>query len=176
MTYEELSKVNATLETVDVKGKNYVDVAQRIKAFRQLFPNGSIETDIISLSDGVVTMKTTVRDEDGELLASGMAQEKESSSYINKTSFIENCETSAVGRALGMLGIGNASLCSLEELVNAVNGQKQTAFTADDLVALARKEGRDVDKMIAFAERKYGAPFKTLPPAALSEMKAMITK
>ena len=53
------------------------------------------------------------------------AEEKETSSYINKTSYIENCETSAVGRALGFIGLGSEnSIASLEEVANAINNQQ----------------------------------------------------
>ena len=64
---------------------------------------------------------------EGVLVATGHAYEKEASSFINKTSYIENCETSAIGRALGVYGIGiDASLASAEEVVNAVNNQEST--------------------------------------------------
>ena len=71
-------------------------------------------------------MKTTVSDEEGKILATGMAQEKENSSFINKTSFIENCETSSVGRALGMCGLGvDMSIASALEVTNAINNQNE---------------------------------------------------
>lgn len=110
ITAEGIAKVNESVKKIEIKGKNYVCVPARIAAFRQLCPDGSITTEIIKLEDGVVTMKSSVCDETGKLLATGYAQEKESSSFINKTSFIENCETSAVGRALGMLGMMRAWL------------------------------------------------------------------
>lgn len=124
MTFEELQNANSTLSTMDIKGKDYVLVNERVRAFRMLYPEGTITTDILSLENGVVTMKTTVLDDAGKVLATGMAYEKETSSYINKTSFIENCETSAVGRALGFLGIGvDKSIASYEEVQNAINNQ-----------------------------------------------------
>ena len=125
MKYEDLENANKTLKGIDVKGKNYIEVNQRIKAFRMLYPEGTIETEILFMDDGVITMKAKVLN-DGKLLATGTAQEKESSSFINKTSFVENCETSAVGRALGMLGIGiDASIASAEEVLNAINNQNE---------------------------------------------------
>lgn len=123
VTYQDIENANKTLATTDIKGKEYVQVNQRIKAFRMLYPQGTIATEIVSLIDGVVTMKATVLD-GGVVLGVGHAQEKETSSYINKTSFIENCETSAVGRALGMCGLGvDASVASFEEVANAINNQ-----------------------------------------------------
>lgn len=124
LTFEKIKDVNERIKKIDVKGKNYAVVASRVQAFRELCPNGSIATEIVDMKDGVVTMRTTVRDEDGHILGTGFAQEKESSSYINKTSYIENCETSAVGRALGMLGIGSdEQMASAEEVANAINNQ-----------------------------------------------------
>lgn len=126
MTFEELTKANRQIKTQNIKGKEYAEVNERIKAFRMLFPDGAIVTDIIDMHDGVVTMKATAMDADGRVLGTGTAQEKEGSTYINKTSYLENCETSAVGRALGMLGIGvDTSVASAEEVENAINGQSK---------------------------------------------------
>lgn len=123
MKYEDLKKANEQLKGIDVKGKSYIEVNQRIKAFRMLYPEGTIKTEIIYMDNGVVTMRANIYN-DAKLLATGTAQEKESSSFINKTSFVENCETSAVGRALGMLGIGiDTSIASAEEVINAINNQ-----------------------------------------------------
>lgn len=124
LTAEQLKKANEQLKTVDIKGKKYAQVSERIKAFREVCPAGQILTDIVDNTDGVVTMKATIFDEEGKRLASGYAQEKETSSFINKTSYIENCETSAVGRALGFVGIGvDGSFASAEEVSNAMLNQ-----------------------------------------------------
>lgn len=123
--WEEIQKANEAIKTTDIKGKDYAEVNQRIKAFRMVYPNGSITTEIVSLADGVVTMKTTIKDNEGNVLSTGYAYEKENSTFINKTSFIENCETSAVGRALGMCGFGiDTSVASAEEVRNAIENQK----------------------------------------------------
>lgn len=123
MEFEKIKQVNSRINKVDIKGKAYSLVNDRVLAFRELYPDGSIESDILSMNDGVVVIKTTIKD--GErVIATGLAYEREGSTYINKTSYIENCETSAVGRALGFLGIGaDDSICSAEELVNAVTNQ-----------------------------------------------------
>lgn len=154
MTYEDIKRINDTLPRLDIKGKPYAAVPARIAAFRQLCPNGSIQTEIINMSDGVVTMRTTVTDEDGRVLATGFAQEKEANGYINKTSFIENCETSAVGRALGMIGIGSeGSLASAEEMVNALANQQTAAEKIDNVMAAAllakvEKMGLHIDSIL----------------------------
>ena len=127
MKYEDLVKANKTIKTTNIKGKEYAEVNQRIKAFRMLYPNGSIITEIVKLDEGMVVMRAKIIDnaEAGAevVLATGTAYEREKG-VINSTSFIENCETSAVGRALGFLGIGvDDSMASADELVNAITQQ-----------------------------------------------------
>ena len=123
-TFEDIKKANESIKTLDVKGKEYAQVNERIKAFRMVFPEGTIQTEILSNENGVCVFKATVFDETNRLLATGHAYEKENSSFINKTSYIENCETSAIGRALGMCGFGiDTSIASAEEVQNAINNQ-----------------------------------------------------
>ena len=134
VTYDQIMKANEGLTGIDVKGKNYVMVPERVKAFRKLYPEGFIKTDILSMENGVCVMKTKVGYYDNGheiILGSGLAYEKESNGYINKTSYIENCETSSVGRALGFLalGIDGGGICSAEELMNAVNNQRNDTVT-----------------------------------------------
>ena len=124
MTFEQIAKANESIRTTNIKGKEYAEVNQRIKAFRMVYPQGRIMTSIFHLGDGEVVMMAEVSDEQGHILATGTAHEKESSSFINKTSYIENCETSAVGRALGMCGFGiDTSVASAEEVENAILNQ-----------------------------------------------------
>ena len=119
-----LTEANEWMKTVNIKGKEYVQVPDRIRAFRQLCPEGSITTEVIHFGEDMILMKATITDEDGKVLATGHAMEEKSGSYINKTSYVENCETSAWGRALAAMGLGiDVSMCSAEELVNAVTNQ-----------------------------------------------------
>ena len=126
MDYKQLQEVNAGLPKIGIERKDksgnvivkeYMEVNQRILGFRQLYPNGAIETEILSNSDGICLIKATIKDDTGKIISIGHAFEKENGSYINKTSYIENCETSAIGRALGILGIGaETSIASKEEM------------------------------------------------------------
>lgn len=131
MNYKELEKVNSEIVTVDIKGKDYAEVPKRVTAFRKLFPEGTIETEIISCNNGVCVFKATAKNGD-MVLGTGHAYEKEGSTFINKTSYIENCETSAVGRALGFVGIGiETSIASYEEVQNAKNNQNRSSKKPD---------------------------------------------
>lgn len=133
ITYQEIEEANKKIKPVNIKDKSYMEVNQRIKAFRMVYPTGVIETEMVSNEPNEEGIHTCIfrafvgyRDET-ELykLGTGTAYEKEDSTFINKTSYIENCETSAVGRALGMAGFGiDTSVASAEEVTNAINNQK----------------------------------------------------
>lgn len=142
ITFEELKKANDSIKTTDIKGKEYAEVNQRIKAFRMIYPTGTIETNLVSNENGVCIFKAMVGFFDGEnliVLGTGTAYEKEGSSFINKTSYIENCETSAVGRALGMAGFGiDTSIASFEEVANAI--QQQEGDKTIDIVKMSALE------------------------------------
>lgn len=129
MTYEEIRKANESIRTTPIQGKDYAEVNQRIKAFRMVYPDGFICTEMKSNENGVCIFTATVgyREPDRDyILGTGTAYEKEGSTFINKTSYIENCETSAVGRALGMAGFGiDASVASAEEVQNAIANQNK---------------------------------------------------
>ena len=170
ITYEGITEVNKGLPKVDIKGKKYSIVAARIQGFRKMIPDGMIKTEIVSIDDSRVVMTATIADGDGKVLATGTAFEEKGSSYINKTSYVENCETSAVGRALAMLGIGSEeNLCSADELVNAINGQNNSKENTTD------NGYPPVSEMLKTCERYYkGENLKKLldyyKASALSEL------
>ena len=117
------------MKKIQIKGKDYIEVNERIKEFHKTYKNGSISTDLIEMTDRFITKTTVIPDATiPERKFTGIAYEKEDSTFINKTSALENCETSSVGRALGMLGIGiDTSLASYDEVANAVEQQKTPA-------------------------------------------------
>ena len=156
ITYDQIREANAAIRMTDVKGKEYAEVNQRIMAFRMVYPFGFIETDMVSNEDGVCVFKAWVGDngEDGKrtVLGTGTAYEREGSTYINKTSYIENCETSAVGRALGMAGFGIAtSVASAEEVQNAIaNQNREEKATPKQVEILSRFYiGENRDKLLS---------------------------
>lgn len=105
MEYKDIEKVNSEINKTDIKGKKYAEVSERILAFRKLNPNGKIVTEIIDKSENDVTMKVTIIDENLNELATGHASETRKG-LVNSISMLENCETSAIGRALGFCGFG----------------------------------------------------------------------
>lgn len=121
---ETLAQANKKLDTVPIKGKNYAMVVSRVQAFREICPNGTIDTTVIDMDPEHVAVQAKIYDEKDHLLASGTAEEVKGSTQINQSSYVENCETSAVGRALGMLGIGSEkNMASAEEITAALLNQ-----------------------------------------------------
>ena len=151
MNYADIQKVNSEINTIDLKGKNYAMVPERVNAFRKLYPEGFIKTEIISHDGTNVLMQAVAGYYDNGvpiILGSGFAQETKGRGMVNGTSYIENCETSAVGRALGMiaLGINGGGICSAEELVNAVTAQRQMKEEEKAAVNPPIPEGGPVEK------------------------------
>jgi hypothetical protein len=99
----------------------YATVNERIAKFKAEYPEGSIQTEIVKYENGLIVVKAyAFRDREDIHPSTGHAQEVEGSSYINKTSALENCETSAVGRALAFLGFEvKKAIASREEVEKA---------------------------------------------------------
>jgi hypothetical protein len=116
------------MKTINIKGKEYITVNERLKHFRsqKQYANWRINEEVEILNENEGVFKVTVYNSEGEPMASAHAQEYRDNTYINKTSFVENGFTSALGRALGYLGIGiDTSIASGEEMQNAVTNQQQ---------------------------------------------------
>lgn len=114
--------------------KDYVDVAERIRAFYERYPDGSIQTEMVRLEGDMVVFKATVyRDREDAHPTTGWAYEREGVGYVNKTSFIENCETSAIGRALANLNFPTTRSAARQDT-------PATQEQIDELRALASSE------------------------------------
>ena len=161
--YERIKAANESIQTIGIERedkktgkvtkKDYAEVNQRIKAFRMVYPGGAITTDMVSNVDGICVFRATVRDEQGRILSTGTAYEKESSSFINRTSYIENCETSAIGRALGMAGFGiDTSVASYEEVRNAQLNQDAKITKAQQAVIEKKYTGEALQKLLTWAQ------------------------
>ena len=122
------------LKTINIHGKDYVEVNERIKYFRENYKGWSLISELIDLTENRCVIKASITNEKDKVIATGIAYEVMGSSYINKTSFIENCETSAWGRALGNLGIGiDTSIASAFEVNNAIIQQETKPKTKEKL-------------------------------------------
>ena len=109
----------------------YATVAERIELFYSRFPQGRINTELVTRHDGEITFRALVYRGADETLAAatGWASEREGDSDVNTTSCLENTETSAVGRALANLGFTASSRRpSREEMDKAVRVRNALAF------------------------------------------------
>ena len=121
---------NYKFKTTNIRGKQYVEVNERIKFFRQekKYDGWGIRTEFPIIDDTQCLCLCTITTPDGNVVAQGHAHEEKGSSNINKTSYVENCETSAVGRALAILGIGiDTSIASANEVQDAIAKQSTDA-------------------------------------------------
>jgi hypothetical protein len=111
---------------VDIHGKSYKTVIMRVNEFREHFkPDDGwcIRTWLISNEGDRVVIQASICDKDDHVVATGFAEEDRTQGKINKTSALENCETSSIGRALAAFGLGGEEYCSADELVNALDQQ-----------------------------------------------------
>jgi len=154
---------NYKFKTTNIRGKQYVEVNERIKYLRQedSIKNYSVITELTHLDSDMVVCKCTIADANQRVIATGHAHEDRSSSNINKTSYVENCETSAVGRALAMLGIGiDASIASANEVSDAIAQQesgidltkKPAAKKASSKPPAATEEASIMDKAVKYVK------------------------
>ena len=141
---------NYKFKTTNIRGKQYVEVNERIKFFRQedQYKNWTIACDFPVLDSDQCVCKCTIANEQGRVVAVGHAHEERAASNINKTSYVENCETSAVGRALAMLGIGiDTSIASANEVEDAI-AKQQTMVDNPHVQKLASKLDAPVENIM----------------------------
>ncbi|MDD3054387.1 MAG: hypothetical protein PHE16_00785 [Aliarcobacter sp.] len=114
-----------TMPTIDIDGKSYTTVANRISIFRRYFSDYSIVTNILNDDDIKVVVQTKITTPSGVIIATGLAEEFRGKNIINTTSALENAETSSIGRALACLSLGGSEYASANEVENAIFQQKQ---------------------------------------------------
>jgi hypothetical protein len=116
---------------VNIHGKEYHTVAERVHAFREVSPDLTIETEIVRWEGDDVVVKASISD-NGKLLATGLAHEVRGSTNINRTSHVENCETSAIGRCLAAFGLGGTEYATADEVANAITQQNEAKAGMSD--------------------------------------------
>lgn len=144
-------------KTTNIKGKQYVEVNQRLLYFRneKQYEGWSVETSFLVLDSESCVVQCTIRDNEGRVRAQGTAQEDKRSSRINQTSYVENGETSAVGRALAMLGIGiETSIASSNEVGMAIAKQEdaETLIVPTAKKKAVAKKSMDITVLFSRAE------------------------
>lgn len=157
------SEVKKETGIVDIRGKQYQTVAYRVGKFRETHPDWSLLTEVVERDVDCVVVRATIANEDGRVLATGHAEEYRKASQINRTSALENAETSAVGRALAALGFGGTEFATANEVVNAIHQQNNPPDASDahleplsiseaqrdEILKLAPLTGRDAETICA---------------------------
>lgn len=121
--------------TVMIHGKEYFTVAERINTFRAKHESHAIVTELISADNERVVMKASIIAPEG-IVSTGYAEERRDASNINRTSALENCETSAVGRALAFFGLAGTEIASADEVATAIHQQQSIQGTRVDIKKL----------------------------------------
>lgn len=143
------------MKSVNIKGKEYITVNERLIFFRSQpqYKGWRISEEVVSLDEKEGLFKVTIINPDGFEMAVAHAQEYRDSSYINKTSFVENGFTSALGRALGYLGIGiDTAIASADEVQTAVNNQPKddrSWLNETQLIATLKGTKEQAEKVVA---------------------------
>lgn len=147
-------------KAIDIKGKKYVLVSDRINYFNENYPNGSINTELVSSpnSEMVIVKSTVIPDVDKPARQfSDYSQAVIGEGMVNKVAALENASTSATGRALAYMGIGVIdSVASVDEMHKATTNtmkfatEKQIKWIRDTARGLNDQLGDDeeVDKWV----------------------------
>lgn len=117
---------------INIRGKDYQTVALRVQLFRAEHPEHSLVTSVVERAPDCVVMRADILDPTGRLIATGHAEEYRNASQINKTSALENAETSAIGRALAAFGIGGTEFATANEVQNAIHQQQAGQGHSED--------------------------------------------
>ena len=121
-----VAELNASHGVTQRGGKKYTQVVHRMEAFRQMHGTDfGVDTHILVDDTVRVVVKATIHNMDGTIVGSGMAEEIRGQGNVNKTSALENCETSAIGRALASLGLAGGEYASVDE-VDAAHRKQET--------------------------------------------------
>lgn len=173
VSYEQIKKANEEIIPMKVGATDYAKVSERVKAFRKVYPTGSVTTEIEDISEDSIRIKATIYDENGDIIATGRASEskpKNGKFNINTSSMIENCETSAVGRALGFAGFGiDKDIASGEDVQR--NKYENKKFEIFNNMYIADEDAKKVIKSsIGELMRKMGVVKASLADKVMGEL------
>jgi hypothetical protein len=155
---------------VKIHGKEYKTVALRVNEFREsaIYKGWSIMTEIVKIDDDQCVIKTQIVNPESKIVATGHAQEFRKASQINGTSYVENCETSSIGRALACLGLAGSEFASANEVVNAIHQQSNPVKEVVTAAQLTVAKNKLLD---ASKEGKLKEAFFSLTPAIQEELR-----
>jgi hypothetical protein len=154
---------------VSIHGKEYQTVAYRVGKFREAHKEYGLTTEIVFRDEDCVVMKATITNDGGRILATGHSEEFRQSSQINRTSALENSETSAIGRALAALGLGGTEFASADEVAHAITSKPGVIKPTDGAFNRCTPDRRKVVADSATMVKDYLAEDKDFDAYAICE-------
>jgi len=139
---------------INIRGRSYNTVSKRVNDYRRVYgiaDGWGLLTEIVSIDAERVVMRAEVMSPDGRLVAVGHAEEVRSASKINQTSALENCESSAIGRALAAAGFGGSEYASADEVQRAIQAQEAREVTQ------AKEHAERMEEVRKWSDRERGA-------------------
>ena len=139
---------------INIRGRSYNTVSKRVNDYRRVYgiaDGWGLLTEIVSIDAERVVMLAEVMSPDGRLVAVGHAEEVRSASKINQTSALENCESSAIGRALAAAGFGGSEYASADEVQRAIQAQEAREVTQ------AKEHAERMEEVRKWSDRERGA-------------------
>lgn len=130
---------------------NYETVDSRIHKFWEMYPDGRLETELIAYSDKQYIVKASVWKNMNDPFPSAVdyAEETIGTSMVNRTSALENCATSSLGRVLSDIGLSKmGNRPSQTEMTKSERVESKTLNVADGPMGRAKA----TDKQIGFAK------------------------
>jgi hypothetical protein len=166
------TKLGTELPLLNLKNKDYLQVAHRVLWFREEHPDWSIETEALIQTDDHSFFKTTIKDTSGRILATGHKYEDKKGFYDHR----EKAETGSIGRALALVGFGTQFAPELDEEERIVDAPINTKKTENPQTKLlkaveSRKQAWEIHQLKEYIGSKYGAASsKDLSPAQIDEL------
>ena len=154
-------------DKVNIKGKLYAEVHTRVQAFREAFGSDGKIISTVHIADETKVMTETVisvfKNGSWQQIANDFAEEFRASGMVNKTSAVENCLTSSIGRALAACGLSGGNYASFEEVDHAINDKAEAPSPKPKkkqippvVVMIDGKEWNLEDRMMAIENKISG--------------------
>ena len=147
----------------------YQTVQERIDLFWKKYPTGRFKLDIVSMTDNQVVIQASVwtHKNDEYPITVDFAEERIGTSPVNKVSHVENCATSALGRAISALG---GEFSPKGKRPSRQEMEKVVRATSKDWLAMSEALGSDIEGLrLLYSEAKTGGA----TTATLDKIKAI---
>ena len=144
---------------------DYEPVASRLDRFLKAHPDARVITDLVHYLADIAVFKAELW-LDGEIIATGWAEEIRGQGNVNKTSHLENCETGAVGRALANAGLSGSDFTKRPSREEMGKVQRMTESGNGTITESSNLASEKQQNMIRAVCKSMGK----VPPANLQAM------